>query len=165
MSNDFAVVPHVASELNRMLLRQKELDPSTPEYSTLLRNIELLAGTADLYIDIMDYLAQAGMQCEEDRITQVTVAPFVAQAIQERAEEETKTEAPENVVEFPPVDEPPFETDAAPESYTLVDVRAALRDAKLRGVNIKELVQSFGATNLTDLDPAKYGELMKKLEG
>ena len=39
-----------------------------------------------------------------------------------------------------------------------------MREAKKRGVDIVEIVKSFGATNLTDLDPAKYGELMKRLE-
>lgn len=156
--NDRPVSIHVANELVRALDRQKELDPASREYEQLVTNLETLIFHADLYLDIFEYLAGAGMlpTLDEPEITQVTLHPELVKAMQERAEEEEDTrsgageaeeEAPQTVVEF-----------------SLIQVRAALRDAKKRGVDIAAVIKSFGASNLTDLPAEKYGELMKKLE-
>ncbi len=154
---DRPVSVHVANELVRMLDRQKELDPATPEYAQLFSNMEVMVRCADMFVDIFDYLAAAGaLPQEEPEITQVTIHPELVRAMQEKAEEEEDTrpgpgkaeeEAPKTVVEF-----------------SLIQVRAALRDAKKRGVDIAGVIKSFGASNLTDLPAEKYPELMKKLE-
>lgn len=161
---------HVAEELKRMLERQKQLDPATQEYCQLLTNIEILGHTCDLYVDIESYIAAAGLV---DGITKVELAPGLVDLLKEQEskivelhpdpEEGTflGAEAGEESQEEPvhePVDE------AAQVSYDLVTVREALKNAKKRGVDIKALIQSFGATNLTDLPEEKYGELMMKLE-
>lgn len=157
--DDRPVSLHVADELVRMLDRQKQLDPATPEYMQLCTNMELMVRCADLYLDVFEYLQAAGRMpspFDESTVTQVTLHPELVRAMQEKAEEEQDTrpgpgeveeEAPQTVVEF-----------------SLIQVRAALRDAKKRGVDIVELIKSCGASNLTDLPAEKYGELMKKLE-
>lgn len=49
------------------------------------------------------------------------------------------------------------------------EVRAALADARLKGVNVSKLITDLGAPNLTSVDPADYQKLMdalaKELEG
>lgn len=154
--NDRPVSIHVADELVRMLDRQKELDPATPEYTQLCTNMELMVRCADMYLEIFEYLGAAGMlptPFDEPEITQVTIHPELVRAMQEKADDtrpstgEAEEEAPQTVVEF-----------------SLIQVRAALRDAKKRGVDIAGVIKSFGASNLTDLPAEKYGELMKKLE-
>ena len=54
-----------------------------------------------------------------------------------------------------PVEEP---------SYTLVDVRAKLAELQKAGKRdgVKKLLESFGASKLTDVPENKYGELMEK---
>lgn len=155
--NDRPVSVHVANELVRMLDRQKELDPATRDYEQLVTNLETLIFHADLYLDVFEYLQAAGRlpaPFDEPEITQVTLHPELVKAMQEKAEEDTRPgpgeaeeEAPQTVVEF-----------------SLIQVRAALREAKKRGVDIAGVIKSFGASNLTDLPAEKYGELMKKLE-
>ncbi len=165
----FATVPHVASELQRMLVRQTELDPSSVEYSNLLRNIEVLAGTAELYIDIMDYLKDAGMFSEEpEKIVQVVVHPEIAKAMHEAADDhpvegspfpDPEKEAPSKVVELHPVKD-----EAAQKSYEMTEVRAALVEARKKGVNVSALLKEFGVENFGAFPAGKYGELMKRLE-
>lgn len=157
--NDRPVSVHVADELVRMLDRQKELDPATREYEQLVTNLETLIFHADLYLDVFEYLQAAGRlpsPFDESTVTQVTLHPELVRAMQEAKEEadtrsgpgEAEEEAPQTVVEF-----------------SLIQVRAALRDAKKRGVDIAGVIKSFGASNLTDLPAEKYGELMEKLNG
>lgn len=153
--NDRPVSIHVADELVRMLDRQKELDPATRDYEQLVTNLETLIFHADLYLDVFEYLQAAGRMptpFDEPEITQVVLHPEFVKAVQE-AKEEPKTEEPQPEPEPEPV-----------PSYTLVEVRAACRDAKKRGVDITALIKSFGVNYLTDLPAEKYGELMKKLE-
>lgn len=150
--NDRPVSIHVADELVRMLDRQKELDPASPEYMQLVTNMEIMVRCADMYLDIFEYLGAAGRlptPFDEPEITQVTVHPELVKAVQEMdpGPGEAEEEAPQTVVEF-----------------SLIQVRAALRDAKKRGVDIAAVIHEFGASNLTDLPAEKYGELMKKLE-
>jgi hypothetical protein len=153
--NDHPVSIHVADELVRMLDRQKELDPATPEYAQLFSNMEVMIRCADMFVDIFEYLGAAGRlptPFDESTVTQVTLHPELVKAMQEEEDTrpstgEAEEEASQTVVEF-----------------SLIQVRAALRDAKKRGVDIAGVIKSFGASNLTDLPAEKYGELMKKLE-
>lgn len=157
--NDRPVSIHVADELVRMLDRQKELDPATPEYTQLVTNMEVMVRCADMYLDIFEYLGAAGRlptPFDEPEITQVTIHPELVSAMQEKAEEEADTR--------PGTGEAEEEASQTVVEFSLIQVRAALRDAKKRGVDIAALIKSFGASNLTDLPAKKYGELMKKLE-
>lgn len=54
---------------------------------------------------------------------------------------------------------------AEPEEPTMKkeDVRAALADARMKGVDISKLIADMGAANLTAVDPADYPKLMAAL--
>ena len=148
---------YTANEFFRILAVITETDPTTQEYHIALQSLECFVGIADSIEEIMEQIAQGrGEESDlEGKIVKIEVDPkALKQQVQEEPAEEPDPE---------PAAEPAAELEPA-ETYDLVTVRAAMREAKKRGVDIKELIQSFGATNLTDLPAEKYGELMKKLE-
>lgn len=55
---------------------------------------------------------------------------------------------------------------AQPQTFTLEEVRARLAAVSKRGKadQVKALLQQFGTTKLTEVDPARYGELMTAAE-
>lgn len=151
-----------ANELTRIINKIPETDPTTTEYHILLQSLECFAGIADSIEEVMAQLPDD--EPGDGKIIKVEFRPSpelmqqvadMAQAEDEPSDEPFPTPGPTGA----PAPETPV-TDAV----DLVTVRAALRDAKKRGVDIKELIQSFGATNLTDLPAERYGELMKRLE-
>lgn len=85
-------------------------------------------------------------------------------------------------VETPPgVPEPPVHTPAPAEpepspaptptepQMKKEDVRAALAEARMKGIDVSKLIAEVGAANLSGVDPADYPKLMdalaKELEG
>lgn len=148
---------YTASEFSRILTVIAETDPTTTEYHIALQSLECFAGIADSIEEIMEQITQETGE-EPDLEGKIVKIEFNPEALKQQAQEALaeKTE---------PVPEPAADPEPEPETtYDIVTVRAAMRDAKKRGVDIVEIVKSFGATNLTDLDPSKYAELMKKLE-
>lgn len=145
---------YTANEFSRILAVITETDPTTTEYHIALQSLECFAGIADSIEEIIEQIAQeTGEEPDlEGKIIKIEFSPEALKQAQEETAEETESD-PE-----PAADPEPTET------YDIVTVRAAMRDAKKRGVDIVEIVKSFGASNLTDLDPSKYAELMKKLE-
>lgn len=136
---------HVASELSRMLARQCELDPSTDAYTQLLRNMELLSCSTEMFDSIEQYIRGAG----------------------------TTPPAPAPVIDFPPSDPSPFESALQPEeetdepegeTYDFAEVRAALVEARRNGTNVAELLREFGVENFSAFPAGKYGELMARLQ-
>ena len=145
---------YTANEFSRILAVITETDPTTTEYHIALQSLECFAGIADSIEEIMEQITQeTGEEPDlEGKIIKIEFKPEALKQAREELAEETEPD-PE-----PSADPEPTET------YDIVTVRAAMREAKKRGVDIVEIVKSFGATNLTDLDPSKYAELMKKLE-
>lgn len=90
-------------------------------------------------------------------------------------ESDTTTEDPdEQSAHTPePEPEPKAETEPDPEKeqpkYEKAQVREALANARLKGLNVANLIHEVGANSLSGVDPARYGELMdnlaKALEG
>lgn len=146
---------YTANEFSRILAVITETDPTTTEFHIALQSLECFAGIAESIEEIMEQIAQE--TGEEPNIEgKIIKIEFNPEALKQQAQEEP-------VEETEPDPEPAAEPEPT-ETYDIVTVRAAMRDAKKRGVDIVEIVKSFGATNLTDLDPSKYPELMKKLE-
>lgn len=146
---------YTANEFSRILTVIAETDPTTTEYHIALQSLECFAGIADSIEEIMEQITQETGE-EPDLEGKIVKIEFNPEALKQQAQEELaeKTEL---------VPEPAADPETT-ETYDIVTVRAAMRDAKKRGVDIVEIVKSFGASNLTDLDPSKYAELMKKLE-
>ena len=157
---------HVASELERLLSLQPTLDPSTDSYTILCSNLEMLAYQSEMYDAIEQYIEEA--KAPDGTVTKVVMHPALSEKLESIADEHPVEGSP-----FPPADEEapskvvelhPVVADAAQVSYKLEDVRAALVEARKRGVNVTELLKEFGVDNLGAFPAGRYGELMKRLE-
>ena len=151
---------YVANELRRILEYIPITDPTTTDYHILLQSLECFAGIADT---IEAALEQIGDAPVEGKILHVE---FRMPEGGPRPVAETKEE-----VEHPPVDESPFpeESEASEpaqvsQTYTMVEVRAALVEARKRGVNVAALLREFGVENFGAFPAGKYGELMERLK-
>lgn len=88
-------------------------------------------------------------------------------------ESDTTTEDPNEQSAHTPEPEPKAETEPDPEKeqpkYEKAQVREALANARLKGLNVANLIHEVGANSLSGVDPSRYGELMdnlaKALEG
>lgn len=69
---------------------------------------------------------------------------------------------PETVVEEV---QPEPQTGADEPKFTMVEVRAALAKARAKGVNVAEIVRSFGVESFPEIPESQYGAVMAKLEG
>lgn len=74
---------------------------------------------------------------------------------------------PEIPAEPDPSDEPepekPETGDDEEPAFKMEEVRAALAKARGRGVNVSEIIRSFGADNFQQIPKNQYGAIMAKL--
>jgi hypothetical protein len=87
--------------------------------------------------------------------SEVEVAGVPEQVQPEPAKPET---APEEV-------QPETQTGVDEPKFTMVEVRAALAKARAKGVNVSEIVRSFGVESFPEIPESQYGAVMAKLEG
>lgn len=68
-----------------------------------------------------------------------------------------------------PDEQPAPEPETDQPKYEKAQVREALANARLKGLNVANLIHEVGANSLSGVDPSRYGELMdnlaKALEG
>lgn len=89
----------------------------------------------------------------------------------EPEEDEPKKDLPKIRVErignqmLAEVVEPEPQTGADEPKFTMVEVRAALAKARAKGVNVAEIVRSFGVESFPEIPESQYGAVMAKLEG
>jgi hypothetical protein len=138
----------VKKEFLRLIDLLDQTDPRSQEYLTLLHSIECFDSMANS-IDEIDKLRS--LDVLEDRIEEQKIVADQAAKVAEIAKD--------NVVPFTAPDFP-----AEEKTYEASEVRKALVDAKGNGVNVKEILGSFGAENFGALPAAKYGELMARLQ-
>lgn len=84
-------------------------------------------------------------------------------------DEVQNTTAPAEIVPDEVQPEPEPETETEPETgddepqFKMEEVRAALAKARGRGVNVSEIIRSFGAENFQQIPKNQYGAIMAKL--
>lgn len=88
---------------------------------------------------------------------------------------DTEPDTTADTPDVQPAPEPTTESAATSEpaseqpKYEKAQVREALANARLKGLNVANLIHEVGANSLSGVDPARYGELManlaKALEG
>lgn len=168
-STAFGYTTHVADELRRMLARQTELPVESLDYAQLMRNMEVLAGSLDLYEQIGQVFALAnhgiqkievipGGRAEPDEAgDEPSDAP--SEEVGKASDEPTapETESEKNYAPLPDEDPDPAKT------YEMADVRAALVSARRNGTNVTGLLKEFGVENFSAFPVGRYGELMKRL--
>ena len=151
----------IETELNHCLDALASLEPSTEEYTRVLSNLNMLVFTSrEFGLGGRAFLPPTalGGTCPEDKS-----APDYPE------EENAEVEGPDNSKEADPATEadPVPETETAPEKpdvkYEKSQVREALANARLRGLDVAKLIHGVGASSLSGVDPARYGELMDAL--
>lgn len=135
---------YLKAEVRRLLKTLPTVNPASYDYCQLLSNLEMVLGSTDL---IGLAISESGYDVPAE--DQLGVLP-------DKAPEPEPEPAPA------PATEPEPETETP--SYSMVEVRTALGEARRRGVNIAELVRSFGVNNFTAIPAGSYPELMRKLE-
>lgn len=133
------------TEQERCLARLAELTPGSEEYD---RCWTAVCGITNVIrYELTDYTEPAGVPAPPVH----TPAPIEPVVITPSPAEATTLDTPT---------EPPMKKE---------DVRAALADARMKGVDVSKLIADMGAANLTGVDPADYPKLMdalaKELEG
>lgn len=171
MSNHeaFNYLEHVAGELRRMLELQKTLPPESGEYAQLMRNMEVLVDTVEMYASISDFFEMA-----DTGITKIEIIPGGVPATEDA--EDTIDEKEDKLLKMldgvdkfvdavmNPVADPPAQVSSEPEkTYEMSEVRAALVAARRRGVNVTEILKEYGVDNFGAFPAGKYGELMERL--
>ena len=157
MSEAFDFRQHTASELRRMLARQKELDPASMEYGMVMKNLEVLVNTVDLYSDIETFLGMVDAGIEA-----IEIAPGGKEVIEAEVPASTPDEAEDNTATVTPFPTPVEEPDPG-KTYEMSEVRAALVAARKKGTNVTELLKEFGVENFSAFPAGRYGELMQRL--
>lgn len=180
--NDF-----IRDEYRRIINLIPQTDPATPNYHCLLQSLECFAGISDVVEELLYMLDDADGKivkvdfhppvvdltggCGEDCATCDNCSSNCtedATAGEDADEAEVSEPASAEVEEAPAPpekeDSSSDEDDAEAVTYDLVTVRKALIDARKGGADIKAILKSVGASNLTDLPPDKYGAVMAKLK-
>lgn len=145
----------IAAELQRIIDQIPRTDPATTDYHILLQSLECFAGIAEMIEAVQEQIGMEGRIIHvEFRTPQGGPLPS--------AESEEKAE------EFPPEPESPFEEPKTEEpkpskTYEMTEVRAALVEARKRGVNVTALLREYGVENFGAFPAGKYGELMDRL--
>lgn len=84
---------------------------------------------------------------------------------------DTEPDATADAPDVQPATESAATSEPASEQpkYEKAQVREALANARLKGLNVANLIHEVGANSLSGVDPTRYGELManlaKALEG
>ena len=123
----------------------------TPEFRTLLKNLT----------DMEWLLEKATGSCYAPPETPIQPAePTVEPEPEKPTEPAPETPKPEP--EPAPETEKPTGDDGP--QYKMEEVRAALAKARGKGVNVSEIIRSFGVDSFPQIDKSRYHEVMKKLE-
>ena len=152
----------IQTEMARCLERMSTLTPGSEDYQSVLGSLSSLA-----FLRYQGQLDDIIIRDQDDSAT--------GQPDTQEMESDTTTEDPdEQSAHAPePEPEPKAETEPDPEKeqpkYEKAQVREALANARLKGLNVANLIHEVGANSLSGVDPARYGELMdnlaKALEG
>lgn len=157
---------YLVKESKRILDRLTTADPASSEYLVCLQSLECFAGMADVIDDVLSVMEEANIikvefrpavECNEDCAT-------CDKCKDGEPEEKAVVEKEPEPVKVEPEPEP-VEAEPARISYDLVTVRKALIEKRKQGLDTKQFLKQFGASNLTDLPAEKYADVMAALGG
>ena len=144
-------------EIKRLKEMLTKEDPRTPNYKAILDNLVRL----EVWYEVE---CNGDCGCHDTESTPVVeVLPSVADAAEKKgksaptkgAETEPAPVVGEEPSEQAVVDEPP-----APE-YTIEEVRAAVKAAQTRGVDVRPFIAAYGVKNLSGVPKESFGELIE----
>jgi hypothetical protein len=167
------------TELNRLVQKIPVTDPCSSEYHVLLRSIEYLDSMGSTIEEILaqvfeaqvaDDLAAEKLDIKEgaERVKEISaiktqkaegkVVPFTAP---EFPEDPPEAETPAEIKSVPESAESPSEAPA--KTYSSSDVRKAVVDARLRGVDTAELFKKYGSEFFQGVPESRYPDLLRDL--
>ena len=154
----------IQTEMARCLERMSTLTPGEEPYQQTLGCLSNL-----MFLSQSEH--RGFPQCPTGPVGDLGVMPEQPDA--QEMESNTTTEDPDEQSAHTSEPEPKAETEPEPETdqpkYEKAQVREALANARLKGLNVANLIHEVGANSLSGVDPARYGELMdnlaKALEG
>ena len=114
-------------------------------------------------IDQMQFIKD--VQLREDHDLPSPKQDFVPDEVQSKAhKEQIVSDEVQPEPEKPgPVDNDEDEDPEEPK-FKMEEVRAALAKARAQGVNVAEIIRSFGVDNFQQISPTQYGAVMAKLD-
>ena len=169
-----------ANELTRIINKIPETDPTTPEYHYLLQSLEIFANISESVEQLMDTIYSYYDEPPEDgKIVKVEFRPSpelmqqvadMTQAENEPSDEPEESfpadgSSGEETPETKMADVVETEETEPARVWEMTEVRAALVEARRKGVNVSALLREFGVENFGAFPAGKYGELMQRLEG
>ena len=142
----------IQTEMARCLERMSTLTPGSEDYQQTLGCLSNL-----MFLSQSEH--RGFPQCPTGPVGDPGVTPEQSDAPD--MEPDATADAPD--------EQPAPEPETEHPKYEKAHVREALANARLKGLNVANLIHEVGANSLSGVDPARYGELMdnlaKALEG
>lgn len=142
------------------MTREEQIIILTNAQERAFKQIDLTEGCemgTEEFSRLLDVAGQLGWMSQPDPMPVPEIVP----------EEVQNTTAPAEIVpdEVQPESEPERPETGADEepAFKMEEVRAALAKARGRGVNVSEIIRSFGADNFQQIPKNQYGTIMAKL--
>lgn len=123
-----------------------DVDPTSTEFGRLLDNLANLRATIAYYTRIEGSYTDA-------RDDEPVDAP--------KAEVEPKDAVAPKGETPPPCEPAPIPVE---QTHTKAEVLAKLKEARKAGVNVADIIRSFGVDNFGDIDPGKYPAVLDALK-
>ena len=147
------------------MTREEQINILTEARDRALKQIDLTEGCemgTEEFSRLLDVAGRMGWMSQPDPMPVPEIVP----------EEVQNTTAPAEIVpdEVQPESEPEKSEPEKSETvendepaFKMEEVRAALAKARGRGVNVSEIIRSFGADNFQQIPKNQYGDIMAKL--
>lgn len=151
----------ILTELRRIVDLIPQTNPASCDYHILLQSLECFAAMAETVENVLDLVEDL-----DDNEGKIISVRFVPPPVEEMAEPEPTTEPETQDPEPTPFAEAAQISEEEPaKTYDMAEVRQALLAARKNGVDPKTILKKVGASNMSDLPPEKYAEVMALLGG
>ena len=163
-------------ELNRLVQKIPVTDPCSQEYHVLLRSIEYLDSMGATIEEILAQVFEAAVADDlgAEKLDVKEGAELISAIKAQKAEGKVVPFTAPEFPEDPPDAETPAEIKSVPVSaespsepttktYSASDVRKAVVDARLRGVDTAPLFRKYGAEFFQGVPEDRYPDLMRDL--
>lgn len=140
------------------MTREEQINILTKAQERAFKQIDLTEGSemgTEEFSRLLDVAGQMGWMSQPDPMPvpeEVQPEPVTPEIVSEQVQPESEPEP----------DRPETGDDEEP-AFKMEEVRAALAKARGRGVNVSEIIRSFGADNFQQIPKNQYGAIMAKL--
>ena len=140
------------NEIKRLKEMLTKEDPRTPNYKSILDNLVRL----EVWYEVE---SNGDCGCHDTEPTPLERVAGVTEMTAPVVEAEPTPTKGADIESAPIVEEP--ETLEEPPFYTLEEVRAAVKAAQTRGVDVRPFIAAYGVKNLSSVPKESFGELIE----